>query len=278
MPYTAEISRANPLCCLFLIDRSASMDEDWAGELGKKKADGLATIINRLLQNLVLRCSKGPEVWNYFDIGVIGYGARVGSAFGGQLGGRDLVSISDIANFPIRIENRTRKTDDGAGGLVEETLKLPIWFDPVADDGTPLCQAFTYARDILSKWIDDHRNSFPPILINITDGESTDGDPTKIVNAIKNLQTNDGAALVFNIHLSAVYSEPILFPDSENGLPDEHARSLFRLSSALPLSMRASAWQMGITASEQSRGFAFNANPVAVIQFLDIGSRVSNMS
>src|SRR5659263_640116 len=54
MPYTAEISRKNPSCFIFLIDQSGSMEDGWSGERSRKKSDELATIINRLLQNLVL--------------------------------------------------------------------------------------------------------------------------------------------------------------------------------------------------------------------------------
>ncbi len=54
MPYTAEISRNNPSCFIFLIDQSGSMSDPFGGgESTKKKADAVADVINRLLQNLV---------------------------------------------------------------------------------------------------------------------------------------------------------------------------------------------------------------------------------
>ena len=53
MTYSAEISRVNPTCFLFLIDQSGSMAESWGGESGKTKAQGVADAINRLLQTLV---------------------------------------------------------------------------------------------------------------------------------------------------------------------------------------------------------------------------------
>ena len=77
MPYSAEISRTNPTCLLFLIDHSNSMAGSFAGQPGKKKDDGVADAINRLLQNLVLKCAKSTGVRDYFHIGVIGYGAEV---------------------------------------------------------------------------------------------------------------------------------------------------------------------------------------------------------
>src|SRR5437868_7432566 len=187
MAYTAEISRNNPSSFLFLIDQSGSMADSFSGEVAKKKADGVADAINKLLQNLVIRCAKEEGVRDYFHVGVIGYGAAVGSGFGGGLAGRELAPISDIANSPARIDERTKKVDDGAGGLVDQKIKFPIWFDPTANNGTPMCQALTQARNILTGWLAQHPTCFPPIVINITDGESTDGDPTNGANAIKNL-------------------------------------------------------------------------------------------
>ena len=80
MPYTAEISRSNPSCYLFLVDQSGSMAKPFGGEKDKTKAQGVADAINRLLQNLVLKCTKSQAVRDYFHVGVIGYGAKFGPA------------------------------------------------------------------------------------------------------------------------------------------------------------------------------------------------------
>ena len=88
MSYVAEISRVKPSCFIFLIDQSGSMQEAWGGESGKNKAEALSTIINRLLQNLVLKCAKSEGVRDYYDVGVIGYGAAVGPAFSARFRAR----------------------------------------------------------------------------------------------------------------------------------------------------------------------------------------------
>src|SRR5579859_136432 len=126
MPYSAEINRSNPSCFLFLIDQSGSMGDSFPGEMVKKKSVGVADAINNLLQNLVIRCAKEEGVRDYFHVGVIGYGASVGPAFSGALAGKEIVPISEIANSPARIDERTKKVDDGAGGLVEQRIRFPI--------------------------------------------------------------------------------------------------------------------------------------------------------
>ncbi|MDQ1279149.1 MAG: hypothetical protein QG670_409 [Thermoproteota archaeon] len=274
----AEISRANPSCFLFLIDQSGSMGDPFgAGESNRRKADGVADAINKLLQNLAIKCAKAEGVRDYFHVGVIGYGVQVGSAFGGSIAGKDLVPISEVAAKPARIEERNKKVDDGAGGLVEQKVKFPVWFDPVANGGTPMCQAITHAQSIIKTWLSQHPSCFPPVVINITDGEATDGDPSTPAQSLKDLMSSDGNVLLFNLHVSSSKAQPIEFPDSEEKLPDEFARMLFNMSSCLPEYMRQIARQEKRQVTDNARGFAFNADLEAVISFLDIGTRASNL-
>jgi uncharacterized protein YegL len=278
MTYSAEISRTNPTCFLFLLDQSGSMQDSFgSGEVQKRKSEGVSDAINRLLQNLVIKCARDTGVYDYFHIGIIGYGHTVGSAWSGTLAGREIVPISEIGNNPARIEERSKKVDDGAGGLLEQKVKFPIWFEPVANGGTPMCQALSYAKAILSKWVSEHPNGYPPLVIHITDGESTDGDPSAVADGIKSLQTTDGAALLFNLHLSATNSSPITFPDSDGGLPDQYAKMLFGMSSIMPSQMRSQAASEGFAVAESSRGYVFNADLISLVQFLDIGTRPSNL-
>jgi len=275
MAYTAEISRENPSCFLFLVDQSGSMIKPFGGQRGKIKAQGVADAINSLLQNLVLKCTKSEGIREYFYVGVIGYGAQVGPAFGGALAGQMLVPISDIGNKPLRLEQRSKKTDDGAGGIIEHKVKFPVWFEPTSDGQTPMCKALTLARESLGDFLKKFPACYPPLVINITDGMATDGSPEPFAAALKNLASKDGNVLLFNAHLSSRESAPIEFPDSENGLPDEFARILYRMSSFLPVKIITAARNEGFRVSDATRGFVFNADLVSVIRFMDLGTKVA---
>ena len=73
MAYAAEISRNNPSCFLFLIDQSGSMaDVFGAGDSNRRKADAVADAVNKLLQNLAIKCAKTEGVRDYYHVGVIG--------------------------------------------------------------------------------------------------------------------------------------------------------------------------------------------------------------
>jgi hypothetical protein len=275
MPYSTEISRTNPTCFLFLVDQSTSMMEPFGAQPGKHKADGVAEAINRLLQNIVLKCAKTEGVRDYFHIGIIGYGARTGPALGGDLAGQTLVPVSAIADNPLRVEERTRKVDDGSGGLIEQSFKFPVWFEPVANGQTAMCRALRQARECLANFLARYPGCYPPMVINITDGESTDGDPQEPAAALQGLASTDGNVLLFNAHVSARQAYPIEFTATEDALPDEFARLLFRMSSPLPAKLLEAASGEGFSVQEGARGFVFNADLVSIIRFLDIGTRVS---
>jgi len=274
MAYTAEISRTNPTCFLFLVDQSGSMAERFGAESAKSKAEGVADAINRLLHELVMRCAKGEHILDRYYIGAIGYGAEISLGFSGNLAGEVLRPVSQIGNHPLRIEERTRRVEDGAGGLVEQATRFPVWFEPAAAGSTPMCEALWAAHQVVGKFIGQHPGCFPPIVINVTDGVATDGNPEPIAATLRELASQDGNVLLFNIHISDSGERPILFPFADSHLPDEYAEGLFRMSSPLPPTMLHQARILEATVADGARGFAFNADLVSVIMFLDIGTRI----
>jgi hypothetical protein len=273
MPYSAEISRANPTCFLFLIDQSKSMNGPLGGQ-GKSKAEAVADSINRLLYTLVLRCVWGQSVLDRFHVGVIGYGRTVGPALSGPLGGRELVPISEVARNPLRVEQRVTAVDDGRGGQQEQAVRFPIWFEPRGDGKTPMCAAIDLAAQFLVNFLVDQPDCYPPLILNLTDGEASDGDPEPAASRLRQLSSTDGNLLLFNAHLSSKPGSPLEFPYSDDRLPDEAAKRLFRMSSCLPPPMLGPARQAGLNVGPQTRGFVFNADLASVVRFLDIGTRV----
>lgn len=258
------------------------MDDPFGGEPGRSKAQRLADALNRLLAELVLRCTKDQNKppRDYFEVGIIGYGPKVGSAWSGALGDlkKELVTSSELADNPLRIDAKTKKIDDGAGGLEEVTINMPVWFDPVAGGGTPMRDAFEEAKRILESWVRIHPTSYPPTVINITDGEANpDQEPDAVAKSIQQISTGDGSVLVFNLHLSSHAGQAILFPESDSALPDAFARQLFAISSPLPPHIQAEAAKENYAVGEGSRGFVFGADGVELIRFLDIGTRVTGL-
>jgi len=274
--YEAQITRDDPGCIVILIDQSYSMSDPFGGDLQqtKSKSELLSNATNRSLHELAICCTREDGVQDYFDIGVIGYKAsssgvpEVGPVFSSEtLIERNIVPLSDICANPKRVEDRKKREDDGAGGLVETSLKFPIWFDPIAEGGTPMCEALRLVHSIIEGWVKDHPRSYPPIVRNFTDGKSGDGDPSEYAEAIKDVTTSDGNVLLFNLHLPSQAGLPIIYPNNEGNLPDEDARLLFNMSSIMPPQMVKSAKKYDYPVQPDSKGFIFNADIDAINLF-----------
>ena len=278
MAYTQRTDRAHPSFIMFLVDQSYSMSDKLAGD-SRTKAEALADAVNSVLYELILRCikntSEGPR--HYYDLAVVAYGPQnphsgtdVGPAWGGSLAGQLVVSSKDVGNHPIRVEQRP--TADGA------MANLPIWFEPMTDGGTPMCAAMNLAGQTIADWIARHPDSFPPVVIHVTDGESTDGDPRVWAQRLQSLSTTDGNVLVLNLSLSAKSGSPVVFPSEAGVLPKGYARTLFEMSSVLPGFMVDLAAGQGISAQHGARGFVHNADIATVPSFFQIGTATAHLA
>lgn len=114
-------------------------------------------------------------------------------------------------------------------------------------------------------------------MLHLTDGESTDGDPSQVAKEIQARGTSDGEVLLFNCHVSSRHAGKIEYPSDESRLPDDFAKTLFNVSSVLPSPFIRAASELGIGVTEGARGFVFNGDPVSVAQFFDIGTRPANL-
>jgi hypothetical protein len=277
MPYTAEISRRNPSAILFVIDQSGSMAEHWNEQI--TKAQALADAVNRLLQETIIKCSKEEGVRHYFDVGVLSYsGDTVRDALSFIPGGV-LKPVYELERNPLRLEERRKALPDGAGGIIEQTVRFPIWFEPRAEGGTPMCAALQLAAETVAEWADAHLSAFPPVVIHVTDGEPTDGDPEPIAALIQQLATDDGNVLLFNLHIASGGSQSVLFPASEAAVPPtQEARRLFRMSSPVPPFMLEAARAQGFAVGEGARGYGYRVDLVEAIKFLNIGTQAINLA
>jgi hypothetical protein len=257
------ITSTSPCLILFLIDQSGSMGDTF-GNASHTKAKEVADAINELLYEVGLRCYSGDEVKNRFEIGIIGYGneGKVEKGWKGALSDKWVVSIKDIFDYPLGSEG-----------------DKPIWIAPIASSSTPMKKAFENAKMLCEDWINwgNHRECHPPIIINITDGEATDGgsnnrDLINIVDELKQLRTNYGMINLLNIHISSRNADRILFPNEEMNSGNGFSKLLFDLSTPLNDNMVRIAKQKGYDIPNNSKGYVFNGNAVDLINFLNIGT------
>ncbi len=256
------IGTSNPGCIVILVDQSWSMSEEWKNGI---KANQAALIVNRAIYNLALKCQQGTEIKQRCSVSAISYGETVDIVVKGM--------IDNVYASPVKVEAVTKKVPDGAGGVVEVDVELPIWIQPRASGGTPMHEAFETASEIASNWISDWPDSFPPVIINVTDGEPNYPNLTAdAARKIMNLRTTDGNVLVYNIHI-ANSDFPSEFPIDNTQFSDNpFAEFLFSISSVLPESLFPNARACGFSPQPDARCFAYNADETLTTRIIEFGS------
>ena len=256
------IGTSNPGCIVILVDQSWSMGEDWGSET---KAEIAALAVNRVLEELRIASQAGEAIKDRCHVTVIGYGERVENVVDDM--------ISNIPSLLIEVKKVKKSIPDGAGGLVDVEVEMPIWVEPKSNNGTPMHEAFERAAEIIQRWCDDKPDGFPPIVINITDGAANQPDLTAdAARRVMNLNTTDGNVLVVNIHI-ADNKRRVVFPPSTAQFAGEGlAEFLFNISSVLPDPLREEAKAADLPADPDARCFAYNADPATMIKILQFGS------
>jgi hypothetical protein len=243
--YRQPWNSGQPGCLIVLLDQSSSMSENFGGVqvgAGKRKADMVATVLNNLLYEMVRANTDGTVIKPRAEIAVVGYeGGTARTALGGALAKSEFVGLSELIQNPLRVDTRIRREVDDAGRIVEVPISFPVWVEPSVGTATPMCAALRRAAELADGWIARNPNSFPPVVVNITDGASTDGDPQPWADILCEMGTTDGRVLLFNCFLTTLNASPIEFPDRANQIPpdsEQLGQLLFAMSSQIPETAR----------------------------------------
>lgn len=281
-PFRIRISRNTPGCIILLVDCSNSMNHRLGGASEARRVV-VARSINGILRTLERLALRDEGVQPYFDVAVLGYGLGDGtevlSMIGDDAGG--LYSIADLSERPTAEETEVAQVRRPSGEVVSHTVRQKVWVKPKANQRgrTVVARAFSRARELASAWVDEHGNSQPPIIVNITDGGyDHDENPQATIRSIQEIATEGGNAVVFNCHLSdtrahSLHRGALLFPtDDEAARFPPVMRALHEQSSVLPDAMRRRAQEMGYRVVGGARGYVYNADAVVLMDFLEIGT------
>ena len=264
--YTAKVTSLNPHAVVFLIDQSGSMSEPWISEVSKKER--VAEIVNETLNVLLAESLDGEEdLKAYFEVALIGYG-------GSELTGvRSLIKGTSIEEPFVSI-SQLREAGEKVV-ITEGRIKQSVrrWIDPHADGKTPMRRAFEVANNALKPWLENHKDSFPPIVFNITDGDFSDQDPRQIAEEICEGSTNDGNVMLWTAHISSANNETIRYPVFIKDGEDPNILRMFEMCSLVPKAMREHGRMIGVDIPEGARAFLFNSDVNDVVSLLNIGTQ-----
>ena len=279
--YTAQITRNTPTAFIFLIDQSVSMQK-YTTLYGEEMpmAEAVARIVNHQLNELVLRCIKGSETRDYYDIAIIGYGEKAYSGWKGELEGRDFVKPSELKEHPYKKITTKKETRTRKGVKVVEVEEVQ-WIEAEATKSwTRVHHAFEKAKGLLDEWMEKHheKDCYPPTIINITDGIFNGATKEYVLqqaNELKSMFTNDGNVILFNIHISADKDVSVTCPASKDEVSfSSLATTMYEMSSLLPMrySDRIADLRGDGTPNNRYRAMSINADMSTLIQLMDIGT------
>ncbi len=242
------------------------------------KAEFVAIVTNMIIQETILRCHKDGGVADYFEIAAIGYSGDEASMLLGTPTTFVKSSALATANCGMITVERERLLPNGQTIVTNDRMKQ--WIVAKAEGNTPMRSALELAQSLVSRWCGRacNRDSYPPTIFNITDGEATDGDHkllTDIAGDIKSLHTNDGNALLINIDISSTFcDQTILFPNDASELPGcRYANTLFEMSSLMPEEYNDVILNIKPEHKPPFRGMSFNTSAADLITMINIGSR-----
>ena len=312
--YDNKITSAEPTLMVFLIDQSASMSETMVKtEQGEPYSiSRIAKIISdTFLYDAFRRCMRGNVFKPYIDLAVIGYGTNQPGTYPTPAGIHSALPQIPLEQFPFsvtKLADAVIKKNDINPDVVPLVPKPKLeWIEERADSNvTPMLAAFTKAKEIVEKWLPDHQTSFPPIVINISDGAPND-DPsleqkyqeagekgwtrlgdisqTSLImqsKAIQDIGTDNGKCLVLNAHISASEArhKEIFYPSSvkEAENIDSLAKIMFEMSSTIPDSLHEYGTKtMKIPLEPNARFFVFNADITSLLTFMQFGTSQANL-
>jgi uncharacterized protein YegL len=269
---------------VILIDCSLSMlQPSNLGNLNRSKIEIAELVCNLIIDELTLRAISHGKVRNYYDIAVLGYAQNdVISLLSGDE--PDLIAINklvDMTPMPKTIYGQQTRSD---GTVVDVPITYHQWINPRASGSTPMFEALANAYTLVDRWCRDidNRFSFPPIVINITDGAGNDSDSAALIDMstrIQSLHTEDGNTLFFNLLLT---SDPI---NKRLAMPNNRTfksksrelMTLFKMSSIIPKCLEPKiAYVMNIKRRGPYRALLKDFSPCDISSILSTGTESVN--
>ena len=285
--YHQPITHKERTAIVFIVDCSISMLQPAKiGNLVRPKIEIVSLICNHMIDELVLRATRGDKVRNYYDLAVLGYSrGNVESLLPGE--GKGFTAVDRLVEMMPMPKTEYIEQHDRDGSIINAPITLHEWIKPRAAGTTPMLEALAAAHKLVEEWCSnlDNRYSFPPMLFHITDGTCNDADREAIediATRIKLTHTEDGNTLLFNVHLSSdIWNDyHDIFPNAKKFVPNRPDRAtLFNMSSTIPkpLESRVAAL-LGLKHRGPYKGVAFNTAPCELLAILNIGTQsVSNV-
>ena len=278
--YSQEITRCHRAAIVIAVDQSGSM----SGRMQLNgsdisKAEAVSMVIGRLIDELILRSHRDNGCRHYYDIALVGYSEdRVYSLIEDDI---KFYPITLLAERKVRRMPYTLSYNALDGDTCSFCESVSLWVEPYAHGSTPLYKMMKCVTTLVEEWCakEENRDSFPPLVFNISDGEASDADYDMLRSAaqrLKDIGTTDGKTLFMNVHISSNTDQtPLVFPAvSELPTSVRYAHLLMDMSSMIPEQFNRYVGECRANyATPPYIALSYNASMSELIAMLNIGTR-----
>ncbi len=278
--YSQEITRRHRAAIVVAIDQSCSMSgrmtlNGW----DLSKAEVVSMVVGQLIDELVMHSHRDNGYRHYYDVALVGYsGEEVYSLLGEELAFYPITMLAE-REVPRVVYALSYRTINGDICSLNEEVSL--WVKSCAQGATPMYKMLRSVTSLVEEWCsrEENRDSFPPLVFNITDGEVSDASYDMLRSAASRLQntgTTDGNTLLMNIHISSdTHHAPILFPNIyEVPISIRYAHLLMDISSVIPEQLHPYIVECRSKFSQPPYiAMSYNASMSELVAMLNIGSR-----
>lgn len=278
--YSQEITRRHRAAIVIAIDQSSSMSARMnLNGCNLSKAEVVSMVTGHLIDELIMRSFRDNGYRYYYDIALLGYsGTEVYPLIGETI---EFIPITRLAarnvkRIPYKLSYAT--LNSGVNSFYEE---VSLWVPPRAEGATPMYKMVNTVTELVASWCakEENKESFPPLVFNVTDGEISDGSYEKLRSAasrLKNTGTLDGKTLFVNTHITSNTSyESIIFPNvNEVPISIHYAHLLMDISSVMPEQFHSyiELCRPGFVRPPYI-AMSYNSSMSELIAMLNIGSR-----
>lgn len=277
------VTRSCPVLLVYTIDMSGSTVENlFYNGRNCQKCEVISQLVNLNISEIIDKCVSGEEYRDYFHIVILGYNGDGVISLLKQYctKGREYATVNDLVMAEIApVTYHSHMVIDGVNHEVTRLSRKYVNVTPFHT--TPMRKALFEAYRIGSNWSKEMgSSSIPPIFINITDGDASDGsddDLIELSRKIKSISTNKGTALFVNIHIATTDTDThIIFPRNPKVLKDiKFANLLYEMSSELSESisqMMSKETQAEWYEGDRLRAVSYNTSMSQLFNILQIGS------
>lgn len=280
--YYKTITHINRSAVVLLVDCSLSMKSKTLYHntvLTKQEVSFI--VANHIIEELVVRCDRRKRMRDYFDVAAIGYSGDEAFSLLPSYGEGfvKVIRLAEDRPQPRTVYLKQRFPDNS---IKEMPHIIYPWVETSASGASPMYDALLRTRALVSQWCKERENcnSFPPLIINITDGVCSDAYSTDLVDIafdIRRLSTSDGKALIMTLHLSTIgdHDEPSeVYPCDLDCATCDQDRALMRhMSSLIPEELEPFiSMCLHEGSSGPYRALALNHTPCSILAILNIGS------